>query len=276
MTTGQMTYTNAGHNPPYLRRENGQVELLAERHGPVIGAMEDITYGQSSTVLAPGDMAFLYTDGVTEAMNPRNELYGEARLTKVLSSDTGESSELMVERVASAVRQFEGGADQADDTTLLAFRFVERLDDTHAQRLLKLRLKNELSQIGYALDQVEDFLTSNEVNARFRGTLGVVLDELLNNIVSYAYEDDGAHEIQLVLELAGDRLVLTISDDGIPFNAFAAPAPDTSASLDDRQIGGLGIHLVRELMDEVGYHRGIGRNIVSLAKWLNREEPVKA
>jgi PAS domain S-box-containing protein len=272
LASGEMTYTNAGHNPPYLHR-GGQVEPLGERHGPVIGAVGDIAYGESTVVLTPGDMAYLYTDGVTEATNTSGELFGDDRLAALLRDDAGGSTEVMVARVADAVHRFETGAEQADDITILAFRYVESLEDTHAQRLLKLRLRNEISQVGVGIDEVDSFLSAHGLEARFRSRLSVVLDELLNNIVSYAYEDDDEHEILLVLELSGPRLVLTISDDGIPFNAFAAPPPDTSASLEEREIGGLGIHIVRELMDEVDYHRGIGRNIVTVTKRLDRESP---
>jgi anti-sigma regulatory factor (Ser/Thr protein kinase) len=81
----------------------------------------------------------------------------------------------------------------------------------------------------------------------------LVFNELLNNTISYAYLDEQEHEITIRVELGGDRLTITVSDDGIPFNPFQAAAPDTSLSIEERDIGRLGIHLVRNVMDDVSY-----------------------
>jgi sigma-B regulation protein RsbU (phosphoserine phosphatase) len=235
ITTGTLTYTNAGHNPPYIRRADGELARLDNRHGPVVAAMEGITYSETKDRLNEGDLILLYTDGVTEAMNPTRELFGEEQLRDVLGEVPGYSAEKMVQRL---------------------------------ERLLELRLKNELPEIDNANRQVSEFIEALGIETKFRRQLNIVLDELLNNIISYAYEDDEEHDIQVTVELTGQRLVVSIMDDGIPFNAFSQEAPDTEAGLEDRAIGGLGIHLVRNLMDEVNYQRGIGRNIVTLVKQL--------
>ena len=97
----------------------------------------------------------------------------------------------------------------------------------------------------------------------------MVFDELLNNVVSYAYQDDEAHDIEVRVEVAGDRLVVSIADDGIPFNPFDADTPDTGLALEDRTIGGLGIHLVLKVMDKVAYQRRTDKNVLTLVKKLN-------
>ncbi len=99
--------------------------------------------------------------------------------------------------------------------------------------------------------------------------MNVVFDELLSNIVSYAYRDKREHTIDLRAELSADRLAVTITDDGRPFNPFTRVAPyDTTASLAEREPGGLGIHLVRNMMDEVSYRRRTDKNVVILVKHL--------
>ena len=95
-----------------------------------------------------------------------------------------------------------------------------------------------------------------------------MFDELINNIISYAYSDKEEHDIEIKIEFFGDRLSITITDDGIPFNPFEAKKPDTELSLEDREIGGLGIHLVRNLMDKVSYKHHIGKNVISLTKQI--------
>ena len=98
--------------------------------------------------------------------------------------------------------------------------------------------------------------------------MNVVFEELLNNIVSYAYRDEGEHTIDLRVELSSDRLAVTITDDGRPFNPFMSAVPDITVSLEEREPGGLGIHLVRNMMDEVSYRRRTGKNAVILVKHL--------
>lgn len=97
----------------------------------------------------------------------------------------------------------------------------------------------------------------------------MVFDEMLNNIISYAFRQDKEHEIEIKIELTTNRLTMIISDDGVPFNPFGIKAPDIDLPLDQRKIGGLGLHLVRNVMDEVSYQRKIEKNVVTLTKFIN-------
>ena len=101
-----------------------------------------------------------------------------------------------------------------------------------------------------------------------RRSVNVALDELLANELSHGMTGREAGLVSVEVELDKDRVTVTITDDGEPFDPFAQAAPDTTLSVDDRPIGGLGIHLVRELMDEVSYQRRDGQNVVVLVKHL--------
>ena len=90
-------------------------------------------------------------------------------------------------------------------------------------------------------------------------------------MVNYAFQDDEEHVIDLNFVLSGNRLVITIHDDGVPFNPFELDPPNISLSLDERAIGGLGIFLVRQMMDEYLYTRHIGKNVVRLVKLTDKE-----
>jgi sigma-B regulation protein RsbU (phosphoserine phosphatase) len=90
----------------------------------------------------------------------------------------------------------------------------------------------------------------------------------LTNIVSYAFPEAGEHEIDVIAEHMEERLKITITDDGVPFNPFQEEKPELTSSLKERQIGGLGIHLVRNLMDECSYKRGIDKNVVTVITYL--------
>ena len=115
-----------------------------------------------------------------------------------------------------------------------------------------------------------EFAQAHKMPAAVRRSMNVVLDELLTNTTTYGLgKTDGAGGTVIVeVELRGDRLAVTLTDDGTPFDPFGRQAPDTTLSVEDRPIGGLGIHLVRQLVDEVSYHRRGDRNVVVLVKRL--------
>jgi sigma-B regulation protein RsbU (phosphoserine phosphatase) len=122
--TGELVYTNAAHNPPYLVRSNGQLVCLEERHGPVVGPMKGMAYQEATLQLAPDDLLLLFTDGVTEAMNPSEALFSEERLVELLSTQVKPSAETLTKETLDAVQAFMDDAEQADDITILAFQYL--------------------------------------------------------------------------------------------------------------------------------------------------------
>ncbi len=267
VTTGQLAYTNAGHNPPYLKREDGALVRLDKRHGPVIGAMEGMVYQEDRIDLTPMDMLLVYTDGVTEAMDPSQGLYEEQQLVELYRSREYSSAEDVVKATVDDVWRFQAEAVQADDVTVLAVEYFG-VPEGAKRHVLDLTIKNELGEIARVNESFNVFAEEHEVEASTRRQMNLVFDELLNNVISYAYEDDEEHEIDIRIELLSDRLAVTITDDGIPFNPFQGSPPDTSLSIEEREVGGLGIHLVQNVMDEVSYSRRTNENVVILAKHL--------
>jgi sigma-B regulation protein RsbU (phosphoserine phosphatase) len=124
LTTGALVYTNAGHNPPYIRRQDGALELLERSHGLPIGVLEDVTYREGHTTLNYGDLLFSYTDGVTEAMDAHGNLFSDERLFSLMQSDRYSSAKEVIQLVCRAVAEFQGDADQSDDITMLALQFL--------------------------------------------------------------------------------------------------------------------------------------------------------
>lgn len=267
--TGEVEYTNAGHNPPYIRRADGTVEKVDAFHGPVIGAMPGLPYKQDGIRLDKGDIILLYTDGVTEAFNEAEQLFSDQRLVDLLNEDKLDTSERIVQFIASDVIQFQGEAEQADDITILAVQYRGPIDEVESSKL-EIVIKNRKEDLGIVEDQFYEFAGQNAIPDSIRQKVSIVLDEMLNNIVSYAYVDDGEYDIEVDIELSGKRLVLTIKDEGVPFNPFVKGTPDISASVDQREVGGLGIHLVRSVMDEYLYQRQINKNVVTLVKFIEQ------
>jgi len=116
--------------------------------------------------------------------------------------------------------------------------------------------------------EFNQFADEHVIPAAVRRSGNVVLDELITNLINYGFDDDVEHCIEVRIELSNQRLVITISDDGNPFNPFEYDPPDTTLSIEIRRIGGLGVHMVRNMMDEVSYNRQAGRNHVTLVKYL--------
>jgi sigma-B regulation protein RsbU (phosphoserine phosphatase) len=266
--TGNVRFTNAGHNPPFIKRANGEIESVSDIHGPVAGAMEGLTYKQSKLQLKKGDLLFLYTDGVSEAMNAKDELFEEKQIGDRLFKLSGNNPAQAIEMVLGAVDEFAAGCEQSDDITMLGFRFEADTDAT-AQHNIKLTLSNQLIEISRINDSFNEFAENYAIPLRVSLKINMVFDELLSNIINYAYTDQEAHEIVIQVDLFSSRLLITIEDDGIPFNLFLREKPDTEAPLEERPIGGLGIHLVKEVMDEVSYKRHFDHNRITLIKQLD-------
>jgi sigma-B regulation protein RsbU (phosphoserine phosphatase) len=120
--TGEVTYTNAGHNPPYLLKANGSLKSLGNSKNIAAGVMEDIPFTEETLQLEPGDTLLMYTDGVTEATDTEEKEYGEARLEALLKQSTQADCQQIIDNVKADVKAFVGEAEQSDDITLLALK----------------------------------------------------------------------------------------------------------------------------------------------------------
>jgi len=131
----------------------------------------------------------------------------------------------------------------------------------------KIIIKNTLEEVQRAIAAFEEFAEIYEISINVMVKVNIVLDELLSNIVKYSFPDGQEHDIDITLELFTDgKLVIQLTDEGVPFNPFTAAAPDFTIPLEEREIGGLGIHLVKQLMDEYSYKRQVNLNIISMVK----------
>lgn len=269
--TGEFVYTNAGHNPTMIKRVGGEIETLTNRHGPIVGAMPGLAYKEDRVTLHRGDLMLLYTDGVTEAMNPAGDLYSDSRLASLVGQAPHGAPHDLVASVLKDVVEFESGAERADDITIVSLKYSGIRTDTQDQRFY-IEIKNDLKEIDRVNEEFHSFLESAGVSVAFGYKFSVVFDELLNNTISYAYTDDAEHAIAVEAEIRGDNLVVTIIDDGMPYNPFTRPAPDTSLSLEEREIGGLGVHLVRNLVEDVGYQRKTNTNVITLTHRLQSDD----
>lgn len=123
LDTGELTYANAGHNPPMIRQKDGVFRYLHSEPNFVLAGLEDMAFDQSTLTLGAGDVLYLYTDGVTEATNSEEQLYNEPRLEKTINELSTDSLETLLKNIKEDIDLFVGVAPQFDDITMLALRY---------------------------------------------------------------------------------------------------------------------------------------------------------
>jgi sigma-B regulation protein RsbU (phosphoserine phosphatase) len=260
--TGEVCYANAGHPYPYVL-QNGKAIPLVGAGGVVLGVTEAARYETEKTRLEPDARLFLYTDGVTEAMNARGELYDSTRLEQVLAEAVPSSPEETLRRVFGHVQSFVDGAEPSDDITALALSCRKGTGQRHAG----FTFANRLSEIAKLHEHLEALGTDFGLSDEAVHACTLALEEVVTNIIKYGYDDEKEHSIEVTVSADVDgEIRLTIRDDGKPFNPLDAVEPDTRSPLPDRPVGGLGIHIVRKVMDDVRYERRDGRNILTLTR----------
>jgi len=136
---------------------------------------------------------------------------------------------------------------------------------------LRLSIDNRLPELDRLRSEVECFLEQCGVEGRASYHIQLALDELVTNVIHYAFDAQGGHAIELALTRGPSGVDMVLTDSGKPFNPLMVPEPDTDAPLENRRIGGLGVHFVRKTMDSVRYERADGRNILYLSKKTNQE-----
>lgn len=134
-------------------------------------------------------------------------------------------------------------------------------------------LKSDLEELKNLCRYCENFGQSIGLSKKFIFETNLALDELFTNIVSYSFSDHKEHFITINITKQRDMVTLRIEDDGLPFNPIKATPPDFGCDLEDIQIGGLGIHIIKRLMDEISYERSNGKNILTLKKAIGCTTP---
>lgn len=261
LATGTVHFANAGHNPPLVRHKDGKFEYLKSRAGFVLAGMEGLKYKQQELQLEPGDIIYLYTDGVTEATNANNELYGEDRLLMALNSRDFDNMEELCKFVKSDVDAFVGDAPQFDDITMVALKYVG-IPSIHYD-------KATIEDISAVTEFIETELEKLECPMKAVMQINVAIDELYSNIVRYGYgENPGPVTVKFVYHDDPKTVYIRFEDEGIPYNPLTKEDPDITLSAEERSIGGLGIFVVKKTMDDIKYKYENGKNILTIKKLI--------
>lgn len=135
---------------------------------------------------------------------------------------------------------------------------------------LSLVLGNHLSELNRMSEAVSAWCRGNKISSAVEFHVNLALDEIISNVIRYGWKDSGEHQFTLCLSLLNDEVTVEIEDDATPFNPLEVPVPDFYQPLDERPVGGLGIHLVRQVMDGLEYRRLDGRNLLVMKKKIGR------
>ena len=264
LTTGQVKFANAGHNPPLLKRSDGSYEYLRTRAGFVLAGMEGIRYRAGELTLHPGDRLFLYTDGVPEATNTENRLYGEDRLLAFMNRNAAVEATELLPALKANIDEFVGEAPQFDDITMLMFDYKPTKGGAAmTEQIFPAKTESLPDILGF----VEETLERYECPMKTQMAVCVAIEEVFVNIAHYAYGGrDGDVTLGICFDDASRTITFRMADKGIPFDPLKKPDPDITLSAEDRDIGGLGIFITKKTMDKITYAYENSQNILTMIK----------
>ena len=266
LSTGRGIAANAGHEHPVLRRADGTFEPVIYRHSPAVATMEGVRFREHPFELHPGDRLFVYTDGVPEATDAGDQLFGMDRLLAALNSDPLVPPKQLLQNVHCAIDAFVGSAPQFDDTTMMCFHYY----GTDSGAADGLTLDATVDNLPKVLAFVDERLEALGCPMPAQMQIDVAVEELFVNIAHYAYAPGVGSATVLVSAVDEPRSVeITLIDGGVPYNPLAKPDPDVSLSAEERAIGGLGIYMVKKTMDDVRYEYRGGKNVLTIRKTIS-------
>ena len=264
LTNGNVQFANAGHNPPLLKRADGSFEYLKTRAGFVLAGMEGVRYRVGALTLNPGDRLFLYTDGVPEATNANNKLYGEDRLLSFMNQNASMEATKLLPALKANIDEFVGEAPQFDDITMLMFDYKPKKGGA---RMTNKTFPAKTEALSDVLGFVEETLEGFECPMKIQTAICVAIEEVFVNVAHYAYpESVGDMTLHIGFDEESRAITFRMIDKGVPFDPLAKPDPDITLSAEEREIGGLGIFIAKKTMDSLSYSYENGENILTMIK----------
>lgn len=253
--SGILEFANAGHNPPLLCDENG-INILKSNPNFVLAGMENYVYKKEQIILKENDLLFLYTDGITDAQNMQAEFYGINNLKSILADYKNLSPKLLCEQVLDDVGKFSNNSTQFDDETVLAIKFIGK------QPINKITIPTNLEKLQDIHNFIDMQTNGMDIPTNFQNKLKIIVDEIASNIIKFSQ----SKTMELSMNKNKNGIELCFVDFGLPFNPLTQKEADTTLSSSEREIGGLGIHIVKKMADDINYKYESQKNILKIIK----------
>ena len=261
--TGKFTYVNAGHNPPLLKRAGKNFEWLSVIPGFVLAGLEDIQYKQYEITMNKDDLLFLYTDGASETFNNKGELFTESRLIESVNKNNDTELKDFLQDIKNDIDIFAKGAEQADDITMLALKY--KGSDKMANELEnKLTVDAHVVNLEYVLSFLSKEMVIKNIPEAIQNNINIAAEEIFVNIAKYAYTGSTGN-VTVKIDIDSE-IVIEFNDSGVKYNPLEKDDPAIDAPIEEREVGGLGIFMVKKLMDTVEYKYENGNNIFIMKK----------
>jgi anti-sigma regulatory factor (Ser/Thr protein kinase) len=264
-STKTLHFINAGHELPLIVDAKGVLKTKLETTGPAIGLMPDMEFAANQIIFDPGDILVAYTDGVIDARNAKDVSFTEESLVSHISQSFTSSFSLL-KYVENQINRHIQKAPQFDDIAMIALRYKTSLDDEKHEFVLRATLKN--------LPILREFVEQASIHMRMDDNMTsafkLAVDEACTNIITHGYKGMKPGPIKLTLEREYNKIKLAIYDEGKTFDPDDAEAADIESDWEERKIGGLGLFLIREMVDDIHYKSGPDKgNLLILTKKLN-------
>ena len=267
LPTGHLYYCNAGHDAPLLI--GAGVGMLPCDSNIPVGFRPSWKYTLQEAQVFTGTTIFLFTDGLTEAMDANQSQFQMERVTDVASQALAKQHlepQQLISEMTEAVHQFVGNAEQSDDLTMMAIQYIRQQSDVKLRKTLVL--PNDTQEVPRLNDFVAEVCEAVGLDSIVAMQVKLAIEEAVVNVMKYAYPQGTRGDVTIEAVSNDVRLKFTIIDSGKPFDPTVLPEVDTTLPAKERRIGGLGIHIVRQFMDSINYERSGNLNILAIRKNL--------
>ena len=267
LPTGHLYYCNAGHDAPLLI--GAGVGMLPCDSNIPVGFKPSWKYTLQEAQVFTGTTIFLFTDGLTEAMDANQSQFQMERVTDVASQALAKQHlepQQLISEMTEAVHQFVGNAEQSDDLTMMAIQYIRQQRDVKLRK--SLVLPNDTQEVPRLNDFVAEVCEAVGLDSIVAMQVKLAIEEAVVNVMKYAYPQGTRGDVTIEAVSNDMRLKFTIIDSGKPFDPTVLPEVDTTLPAKERRIGGLGIHIVRQFMDSINYERSGNLNILAIRKNL--------
>ena len=260
LKTGVMRYCNAGHNPPVLVAPDGDCRWLEMIPNIPVGVLQDFVYQEQTITLPPASTLILYTDGIIEAENAEKELYGNERFLNAIQKNYQLSAQKIIKNLLSDVNLHVKDNETSDDITMMVMKFDTQHDHT-------LLICNKIEELNKASEFIKQIGEPLHLPPTLIMKLNLALEEAIANIIHHAYKDyPETEQIEIVASFNNDNFTLKLTDNGAEFDPTRKENPDINLSPEERPIGGLGVFLMKQIMDNIEYERKDDKNILIMSK----------